>query len=62
MNRTRVAALAPTLAGVTLLWLASAVAAQENAEKRGSDNIEVVSHLPLGGALAASPTSRSSRT
>ncbi len=49
MNRTRVAALAPTLAGVTLLWLASAVAAQENAEKRGSDNIEVVSHLPLGG-------------
>ena len=43
------AALCPGLAGAMLLSPASAVAAQENAENRGSDNIEVVSHLPLGG-------------
>ena len=42
-------ALATTLASVTLLSTASTLTAQENAEERGSDNIEVVSHLPLGG-------------
>ena len=40
--------LAATLAGVAILSTGSALAAQDNAEKRGSDNIEVVSHLPLG--------------
>ncbi len=40
--------LAATLAAVALLSTATTVAAQDNAESRGSDNIEVVSHLPLG--------------
>ena len=40
--------VAATLAGVAILSAGSALAAQDNAEKRGSDNIEVVSHLPLG--------------
>jgi hypothetical protein len=43
-----VVALAATLGGVALLSSTSALAAQDDAEKRGSDNIEVVSHLPLG--------------
>jgi hypothetical protein len=34
--------------GLAALFAASPVAAQDDAEKRGSDNIEVVSHIPLG--------------
>ena len=49
MSRKWVVALSTVLAGAMLLSPASAAAAQENAENRGSDNIEVVSHLPLGG-------------
>ncbi len=36
------------LAGVALLVTNGALGAQVNAEKRGSDNIEVVAHVPLG--------------
>ena len=39
--------LAVTIAGATLLPAGPAVA-QSNSEARGSDNIEVVAHLPLG--------------
>ena len=39
---------AGALVGVAALLPASPVVAQDNAEKRGSDNIEVVAHLPLG--------------
>ena len=37
-----------TLAGILALPMASPLLAQEMAEQRGSDNIEVISHLPLG--------------
>ncbi len=40
--------LTATLTGLALLAASSALGAQENAEKRGSDNIEVVAHLPMG--------------
>ena len=49
MRMKSAVALAATLAGVALLSTGSALAAQDDAEKRGSDNIEVVAHLPLGG-------------
>ena len=39
---------AVALMGVATLLPASPVVAQDDAEKRGSDNIEVVAHLPLG--------------
>ncbi len=35
-----------------LSLFAGALSAQEPSEKRGSDNLTVVSHLPLGGAEA----------
>ena len=37
-----------TLAGIIAFPMAPPLLAQESAEQRGSDNIEVVSHLPLG--------------
>ena len=36
------------LAGLALLTTSTALAAQSDAQKRGSDNIEVIAHLPLG--------------
>jgi hypothetical protein len=49
MMRTKTAvAFAATLAGLGLFTTTSTLAAQADAEQRGSDNIEVVSHLPLG--------------
>ena len=36
------------LLGVAALFPANPALAQENAEKRGSDNVEVVAHVPLG--------------
>ncbi len=39
---------AVALLGVAALVPATPAVAQEDAEKRGSDNIEVVSHIPLG--------------
>ena len=48
MRINRTVMLAATLAGVALLATSTTLAAQSDAEKRGSDNIEVVAHLPLG--------------
>ena len=47
MRIHRPATLATTLVGSTLL-LAGGALAQTDSESRGSDNIEVVAHLPLG--------------
>ncbi len=54
MKTNRVLMLAATLAGLVLFATSSALAAQENAEVRGSDNIEVVAHLPMGAAGSVS--------
>ena len=48
MKTNGVLMLAATLAGLVLFATSSALAAQENAEVRGSANIEVVAHLPMG--------------
>ncbi len=48
MKTNRIMMLAATLAGVAFLSASSALGAQENAEKRGSDNIQVVAHVPMG--------------
>ena len=42
--------LMTAVCGLALLRPATALGAQENAEVRGSRNIEVVAHLPLGGS------------
>tara|TARA_Y100000590_G_scaffold364121_2_gene422190 strand:- start:8997 stop:10346 length:1350 start_codon:yes stop_codon:yes gene_type:complete len=47
MNIYHVLKIALALIGIGFLF-ARPVSAQENAEKRGSDNITVVAHLPLG--------------
>ena len=43
--------LTTALVGLAFLPASADVAAQANAEKRGSDNIEVVAHVPLGGSV-----------
>ena len=48
MKTNRILMLEATLAGLVLFATSSALAAQENAEVRGSDNIEVVAHVPMG--------------
>ena len=48
MGMKSVVGFATILACVGLFSTTSALAAQDDAEQRGSDNIEVVSHLPLG--------------
>ena len=40
--------VAAAIASLGLLSTTAALAAQEDSEQRGSDNIEVISHLPLG--------------
>ncbi len=40
------------LLGVAALFAANPASAQEDAEKRGSDNIEVVAHVPLGPSVS----------
>ncbi len=42
--------LITAFSGLVLLRPTSSLGAQESAEVRGSDNIEVVAHLPLGGS------------
>ena len=44
----RASILTATLAGLVLFATNSALVAQQNAEVRGSDNIEVVAHVPMG--------------
>ena len=39
------------LVGLAFLSVSADLAAQANAETRGSDNIEVVAHVPLGGSV-----------
>ena len=46
--RLRAAGLLAALAGGAVLFLADPASSQANAEDRGSDNIEVLAHLPLG--------------
>ncbi len=47
-------AVAMTLAAAALLLGSPEVAAQQDEPKFGSDNVEVLAHIPLGGALTVS--------
>ncbi len=52
MMKPTVLTSAGALLGLAALLTASPVLAQEDAEKRGSDNVEVVAHIPLGPSVS----------